>query len=97
MLLLLATPALSILGDGWGLLLLLLLLLPAAKPQGVPNVLWACGKFLYVFQQLLQSLQEQPQQLQQLVTAADPQHLVNNAWACGELGYRGQLLPGALL
>ena len=71
-------------------------LLPAAKPQAVSNVLWACGKMLFIPQQLLQSLQEHAPQLQQLIKD-DTQHLANVAWACGELGYRGQLLPSALL
>jgi hypothetical protein len=72
-------------------------MLPAATPQAVSNLLWACAKMQFLPLQLLQSLQQHPQQLQQLVAAAEPQELANMAWVCGELGYRGQLLPGALL
>ena len=68
-------------------------LLPAATPQAVSTVLLACGRMKYQPTQLLQRTQH----LQQCVAAAQPQELANMAWACGELGYRGQLLPGALL
>ena len=72
-------------------------MLPAANSQNLSNLLWACGKMKYIPTQLLQALQQHPQQLQQLITAAEPQALANIAWACGELGHTGQLLPGALL
>jgi hypothetical protein len=47
--------------------------------------------------QLLSALEQHPQQLQAVLTAANSQALANIAWACGQLGYRGKLLPGALL
>jgi hypothetical protein len=66
-----------------------------ARPQAVSNMLWACGKMQHLPRQMLQALQQHPQQLQQLLAAADPQALANMAWGCGQLGYK--LLPGVLL
>jgi hypothetical protein len=71
--------------------------LPLAKPQEVANTLWACAKMQCAPLQLLSALEQHPQQLWAVLTAAEPQHLANRAWACGQLGYRGKLLPGALL
>ena len=70
--------------------------LAAAQPGHTAKLLWACAKLHYLPLQLLQSLQEHPNQLQLLLAAAKPHELVNMVWACGELGYAGEL-PEALL
>jgi hypothetical protein len=71
--------------------------LAQARPQAIANTLWACGQLHFIPLQLLSALEQHPQQLQAVLAAATPQELANMAWACGQLGYRGKLLPVALL
>jgi hypothetical protein len=47
--------------------------------------------------QLLSALDQQALPLNKFLAGANPQDLANTALACGKLGYRGTLLPGALL